>query len=67
MITREFGVNKKGEPAKLFVFKNQNGMEMQVSDFGATLHKLLVPDRNGKKREIEKEYHKQINNCQHNL
>ena len=49
MITREFGVNKKGEPAKLFVFKNQNGMEMQVSDFGATLHKLLVPDRNGNK------------------
>ena len=52
MIAMEFGVNKKGEPAKLFVFKNQNGMEMQVSDFGATLHKLLVPDRNGNKRDV---------------
>ena len=52
MIIRDFGVNKKGDAAKLFIFENQNGMEMQVSSFGATLHKLIVPDKNGEKRDV---------------
>lgn len=52
MIIREFGANKKGEPARLFIFENQNGMELHVSDFGATLHKLMVPDKNGVKRDV---------------
>ncbi len=52
MVVREFGANQKGEPAKVFIFENQNGMEMHISDFGATLYKLLVPDKNGIKRDV---------------
>lgn len=52
MTIREFGANKKGEAARLFIFENQNGMELHVSDFGATLHKLMVPDRTRVKRDV---------------
>ena len=52
MRVSDFGCNKKGETAKLYTFENQNGMEMQVSDFGATLVALLVPDKHGVKRDV---------------
>lgn len=52
MIIREFGYNKKGDPAKLYIFENRNGMEMHVSDFGATLQRLIVPDKDGIKRDV---------------
>lgn len=47
MQTREFGVNTKGEKATLYSFQNANGMVMEVTDFGATLYSLLVPDKDG--------------------
>ena len=48
MEQRKFGKNTKGEDAVLYSFKNKNGMEMIVSDFGATLHTLMVPDKEGR-------------------
>lgn len=33
--------------ATLYSFENKNGMVMEVSDFGATLYALLVPDKRG--------------------
>lgn len=47
MKTREFGVNSKREKATLYTFTNQNGVVMEVSDFGASLHALMVPDKEG--------------------
>jgi len=47
MKTRSFGANTKGEKATLYTFENENGMVMEVSDFGATLYSLLVPDKEG--------------------
>lgn len=47
MRTRDFGVNSKKEKATLYSFKNANGVVMEVSDFGATLYALLVPDKDG--------------------
>ncbi|MBR6615896.1 MAG: galactose mutarotase [Lachnospiraceae bacterium] len=52
MMIKKFGLNKKGEAANLYIFENENGMEMHVSDFGATLHALMVPDKNGVKRDV---------------
>ena len=52
MIINKFGLNKKGDSAKMYIFENANGMEMHVSDFGATLQKLIVPDKNGVKRDV---------------
>ena len=52
MTIRDFGKNKKGEAAKLYSFVNKNGMEMHVSDFGCTLYSLMVPDKDGNKRDV---------------
>ncbi len=41
MKTRAFGA------ATLYTLKNQNGLVLEVSDFGATWHSLLVPDQDG--------------------
>lgn len=47
MKQRSFGKNSKGEAATLYTFENKNGVVMEVSDFGATLYSLLVPDKDG--------------------
>ena len=47
MKTRPFGKNHSGDQATLYTFENKNGMVMAVTDFGATLHSLLVPTENG--------------------
>lgn len=47
-----FGVTKQGEEAFLYQLKNSHGCEAWVSDYGANLVKLLVPDRDGKKRDV---------------
>ena len=48
----DFGVNRKGETSKLYTLENGGGMEIAVSDFGATLHSLMVLDRRGIKRDV---------------
>ena len=45
MKQRSFGTGKNGEAATLYTFENKNGMVMEVSDFGATLYSLIVPDK----------------------
>ena len=52
MKTRAFGKNTKGEQATLYTFENQNGMVVEISDFGGTIYSLQVPDKNGKKRDV---------------
>lgn len=41
MKTRSFG------NATLYIFENKQGMKMEVTDFGATLYALTVPDKDG--------------------
>lgn len=41
----DFGTTTKGEVTKLYTMTNKNGMQVAVSDFGATLVKVLVPDK----------------------
>lgn len=43
----DFGTTAKGENVVKYSLKNQNGMEVVVSDYGATLVQVLVPDQNG--------------------
>lgn len=47
MEERAFGANSKGDKALLYTFTNKNGMMIGVTDLGATLHAVLVPDRDG--------------------
>ena len=48
----DFGITAKGEKASLYTMKNQKGMEIAVSDYGAVLVKVLVPDRDGNQKDV---------------
>lgn len=52
MKQRPFGKNTKGEAATLYTFENSSGMVMEVTDFGATLYSLLVPDGKGGRIDV---------------
>lgn len=47
MEKRAFGRSLRGEDAALYSFTNKNSVVMEVTDFGATLVALLVPDKEG--------------------
>lgn len=52
MQKENFGQTSAGEQAVLYTMKNTNGMEMSVTDYGATLVSLLAEDKNGEKRDV---------------
>ncbi len=54
----EFGVTKDGRRAFLYTITNENGMEAAVTDFGAILVRLLVPDSKGVKKDLVLGYDK---------
>ncbi len=47
-----FGKNSKGEETSLYIFENSNHGVMKVSDHGATLVSVLMPDREGIMRDV---------------
>ena len=49
---KEFGVTKDGRQAYLYTITGENGMEAAVTDFGAILVKLIVPDAKGEKKDL---------------
>lgn len=49
---RDLGLTSKGEVTKVFTLKNEKGMQVNVSDLGATLLDLYVPDKNGEIRDV---------------
>lgn len=52
MKIRAFDENTKGDKAALYTFENANGAVMEVSDFGATLVSLIIPDKDGKLLDV---------------
>lgn len=48
----DFGRTSKGEAASLYTLKNRGGMEIAVSDYGAVLVKVLIPDRDGNQQDV---------------
>lgn len=50
--TRVFGKTNDGREVHSFILRNKNGMEAEFIDYGATLVKLIVPERNGKRKDI---------------
>lgn len=55
---KDFGVTKKGEKASLYTIVGANGMEATVTDFGAILVSLIVPDAKGEKKDLVLGYDK---------
>ena len=49
---REFGRTREGTPAKVFTITNANGVVAKVTEYGATLTELWVPDRDGKLADV---------------
>ncbi len=52
VVKKEFGKNSRGEAVSLYEITNAAGMKAIVTDFGATLHSLFVPDRDGNFRDV---------------
>ena len=44
----DFGTTKSGQPTHLYRMTNANGMEVDVTDVGASIVGIRVPDRDGK-------------------
>ncbi len=49
---KPFGVTKDGKEAFLYTLCNENGLEAAVTDFGAVLVSLYVPDHKGGRRDV---------------
>ena len=49
---RSFGVTSKGQEATLYTLENSKGMKAEVTDYGAILVNLFVPDKNGKVEDL---------------
>lgn len=47
-----FGKDLNGNTVKLFTLYNSNGITAKITNFGATLVSLFVPDKNGKSDDI---------------
>ncbi len=47
-----FGKLSTGETVYLVTVVNKNGMSMEVTDYGATLVSLVVPDKNGRMDDV---------------
>jgi aldose 1-epimerase len=50
--TKNFSRELDGKQVQLFFLKNKNGLEMAVTNYGAKVVSLLVPDKNGKFEDI---------------
>lgn len=49
---RDFQTEIDGQLTNLFVLKNDSGMEVCITNYGARVVSLMVPDRNGKLEDI---------------
>lgn len=47
-----FGKTRDGREARLYTLYNQSGMKACVTDYGATLVRVIVPDKEGTPRDV---------------
>ena len=52
----KFGITKDGEQASKFILTNKEGMEIEVSDFGALILAIRVADKAGEKVDVQLGY-----------
>jgi aldose 1-epimerase len=52
MEKRAFGKLQDGHSAELYVLSNNKGMEAAITNYGATLVSLKIPDRDGKAADV---------------
>lgn len=49
---QHFGVTSDGENVNLFTLKNDRGLEVSITNYGATVTSILTADRRGKREDI---------------
>ena len=49
---KKFGSTVSGQEATLYIIKDKSGMSVKVSDFGATVVSVTVPDRDGNEKDV---------------
>src|SRR5262245_36153906 len=47
-----FGTTRRGEPAHWFILRNAHGLRAKLTDYGATLVEMWVPDRKGNLADV---------------
>ncbi len=47
-----FGMTKNGESASIYILENGNGMEVDVSDFGALVLAIRIPNKCGETKDV---------------
>ena len=52
MVRKEFGMTSKGEVAYLYTLQNESGMQVDVTNYGASIVNLIVPNHRGKKYDV---------------
>ncbi|MBK1833917.1 aldose epimerase family protein [Roseibacillus ishigakijimensis] len=52
MTAKPYGTLSNGREATLFTLTNKNGMEAKVTDYGAILVGVLVPDKDGTSKDV---------------
>jgi len=52
MEKKVFGTTADGKTADLYTLKNKNGMQVSITNFGATVVSILVPDKAGKTADV---------------
>jgi aldose 1-epimerase len=50
--SKPFGKTPEGQLVRLYTLTNKNGLSVSIMDYGATIVKILAPDRNGKLDDI---------------
>jgi len=50
--TKIFGKTPEGQLVRLHTLTNKNGLSVSIMDYGATIVKILAPDRNGKLDDV---------------
>lgn len=52
IVQEKFGMTKTGEEVFLFTLKNKNGVVAKITNFGAALVSLYVPDKDGNVEDV---------------
>ena len=49
---KDFGKTKDGKACSLYTLTNKNGMSVSLTDFGATIVSVIVPDKDGNMKDV---------------
>lgn len=52
MEVKDFGCTSDGRPVKLYTIENRQGMKVKITNYGAAIVSILVPDQEGEIRDV---------------